>query len=242
MRVISRVILAAIVLLLAACAAAPVSQPFNRQAAAVSDITVLPMRHSEIDLTIVNNPGNHFGLIGLAIVESNRVPKRNWLRDALTQRDYDHVEAFRVALTRALEDRDYTLHWVPPVMESKSSQVKRHINGQRKRPGQVETDAQLDVNFGFVGYAAAGTGDNAPYRPTVVLNARLLSADGKTVLFEETILHNQVFGVPGTPVVIEPDPAYFYPDFDALEASPDQVAEGMRGAVEAVAVELARQL
>lgn len=238
-----RVLCVAMLLVLVGCVSAPVSRPFNREAHAdIRQVEVLPMRYSEIELMILNNPGYSFGLIGAAIAESHRIPKRNWLRENLQSARYDHTEAFRAALVKALEGRGYSVAWAEPFMEEKSSRTPRNQNGQRKQPGAVAADAQLDVNLGFVGYAAAGAGADAPYRPTAVASARLLSRDGKNVLFEETLLYNAVFNLGGFPVVIEPDPAYSYPDFDDMEAAPDQVTEGVRNAIKALAAEIAKHL
>lgn len=238
-----RVLCVATLFSLIGCASAPVSRPFNREAhAGIAQIEVLPMRHSEADLMILNNPGYHFGLIGLAIAESHRVPKRNWLRRNLESAQFNHAEAFRDALAEALQGRGYQVTWATPFMEEKSSRTPRQVSGQRKQVGATHADAQLDVNLGFVGYAAAGTGDKAPYRPTAVASARLLSSDGKQVLFEETLIYNGVFKQGGHPVVIHPDPAYRYPDFDDMEAAPEQVVEGLRTAIDELAAAIARQL
>lgn len=231
------------VLLLSACASTPQRQAFNRGAEQVESVRVLQMRESEIDLMILNNPGYSFGLIGVAIAESNRVPKRNALRTWAQTDGFDHVQAFRVALDAALAERGYAVLWPDPPMEGNGARrAKRDMHGNRKAYGTTaEADAQLDVNFGLVGYVAAGSGDNAPYRPTAVLSARLVSADGERVLFSDSIVYNNAFGQQHA-ITLDPDDRFVYPDFDDLEAEGVGSIEGLRIAIDAVAAELARQL
>ncbi|WP_139225008.1 hypothetical protein [Dokdonella immobilis] len=200
------------------------------------------MRHSEIDLFIFNNPGYSFGLIGVAIAEANRAPKSNWLQSEVGKAGFDHVATFDSALTEALHAAGYELNWSPSPMESANSDTRRDRSGLRKSYEPSSSDAQLDVGFGFVGYASAGSGDSAPYRPTVVLNARLVDSTGKRVLFEDQIVYNAV--VPGTSaaITINPDERYRYPDFDDLQAAGPVAIEGLAPAFVATAKELARQL
>jgi hypothetical protein len=230
--------------MLGACVSMPKSQAYNRAAAAhIKTIDVLPMRPSEIDLLILNNPGYSFGLIGTAIAEANRIPKRNALREQALAHGFDHVAATREQLDRAFAAHGYTLRWPDPVMEpDRGPKAKRDGNSLRKSypPASAGADALLDVNFGFVGYAAAGSSDGAPYRPTAVLIARLVSPDGKQVLFSDFVIHNNVFGQQQA-ITIDPSDAYRYPDFDDLEAAWPQAIAGLRQSVELVADELARQ-
>ncbi len=232
-------------MLTAACASGPKRQAFNAQASgAPRTVQVLPMRYSQIDLLIVNNPGYSFGLIGVAIAEGNRKPKAKWLRSQVRERDFDHLQVFRDALDQALGERGYAVRFSDPMAEAKDATTKRTPWGFRKRyePASAPVDALLDVNFGFIGYAAAGSGDGSPYRPTVLLTARLLSADGKRVLFEDQIMYNPVFSGIDEAITLNADERYRYPDFDDLEAAGPVVVDGLDLAFRAVAAELARQL
>jgi len=239
-RFIATAALAALVL--AGCATAPKQSSFNRDAAHVKTITVLPMRKSEVDLMILNNPGYNFGLIGAAIAEANRVPKRNTLRAHAQQAGLDHVALLKEQLSKSLAERGYEVRWADPVMEDDKAKTKRDLWGSRKNYAGIDaSDAQLDVNFGFVGYAAAGSSDGAPYRPTAVLTARLVTADGKRELFSDQVVYNNVFGRKDA-ITINPSGAYVYPDFDDLDAAGAKAIDGLRDAVGAAASELAKQL
>jgi hypothetical protein len=239
-RLISAAALAA--LTLAGCATAPKQAAFNRDAAHVKTIAVLPMRKSELDLMILNNPGYSFGLIGTAIAEANRIPKRNTLREHAQQAGLDHVALLKEELSKALAQRGYDVRWTEPVMEDGKAKTSRDGWGVRKKYDAIaDADAQLDVNFGFVGYAAAGSSDGAPYRPTAVVTARLVSADGKRELFSDFVVYNNVFGRKNA-ITINPNGAYVYPDFDDLDHAGPKAIDGLRDAVGAAANELAKQL
>jgi hypothetical protein len=231
-------------LTLTACVSMPKQQAYNRASNAhIKTIEVLPMRHSEIDLFILNNPGYSFGLIGTAIAEANRIPKRNALREQARAHALDHVAALREQLDRAFATHGYELRWPDPIMEpEKGARARRAGNGFRKSypPASSGVDALLDLNFGFIGYAAAGSGDAAPYRPTAVVMARLVAPDGKQVLFSDFVIYNNVFGQ-AQAITIDPSDAHRYPDYDDLEAAWPQAIAGLRQAVESAGDELARQ-
>ncbi len=231
--------------LLSACVSAPRRQAFNPQSrTAVKSIDVLPMRHAQIELVIVNNPALSFGLIGLGIAEANRKPKANWLRSQVNERRFDPVATFRDAFTAAMAGRGYELRFEEPVMEPRSASTRRTAWGSRRSYDGIESkaDALLDVNFGFIGYAAAGTGDGSPYRPTVVVTARLVSPDGRRVLFEDQIVYNAVFPKSDRAVTLNPDERFRYPDFDDLKAAGPVVVDGLDIAFREAARTLAEQL
>lgn len=229
-------------LLLAGCATQPQRAYDRASAAGLKTIQVLPMRHAKIDLIIVNNPGYSFGLIGLAIAEANRAPKAAWLAAQVESAGFDPLAAFKAAFDAAMQEQGYALSWSVPPMEAVSSRTSRTMLGTRKTYATSNADAQFDINFGFIGYASAGSSDKAPYRPTVVMSAKLLSADGKRVLFEDQIIYNPVF--PGNPnaITLNADDRYRYPDFDDLKTAGPVAVEGLAPAFTAVANELAKQL
>ncbi len=223
---------------------APKHLSYNKDAnSSVKRVAVLSMRHSDIDLLIVNNPGYSFGLIGLAVAEANRAPKRHWLQDEVAKDHFDYVAEFKTELTQAMAARGYELRWADPAqMADGAKDIARENFGLRKTYSPVaDADAILDVDFGFVGYAAAGSSDNAPYRPTVVVSARLLGADGKHVLFEDFIVYNSVFPILKEPITIEPDGHYVYPEFNALQSAGPQAVQGLQIAFRSTADELAKQ-
>lgn len=236
-------VIGCVALWLAGCASVPESRAFNRAAhGGIEVIDVLPMQAREVDLMIVNNPGYSFGLIGFGIAEANRIPKRNWLREQVATEKFDHLAVFRTRFTQAMEARGYQLRWPDPLIQDKAVKTARTDLGLRKQYVANGENAQLDLAFGFIGYASAGSQDNAPYRPSLVAAGKLQSADGRTGLFSEVVVYNDVFPFySGKSIVIQPDAAFRYPDFDDLRTAGSTSVEGLRVAVEATADKLAEQ-
>lgn len=231
---------------LGGCVSTPKSRPFNAAAHAdLKQVEVLPMRQTELNVFIANNPGYSFGLIGALVAESHLSTRRSWLSEQVNAKQFDHVETFRAAFTEAMEREGYALSWPNGSVEAPKPKIARNMWGIRKNypaPSQPTAQALLDVNFGFVGLASAGSSDGAPYRPTVILTARLMDARGKTELFQEVITHNNVFPNTGNTVQISPDPAHAYPDFDALKAAGTAPVDGLEQAFRRVAERLAQLL
>ena len=83
--------------------------------------------------------------------------------------------------------------FLPQVQAGK---VDRGSLGLRKAyAARTGADAQMDVNFGFVGYAAAGAGSGSPYRPTATVAVRLVSPDGKQNYYTDYYAYNNVFNI-----------------------------------------------
>lgn len=229
--------------LLAGCVSAPPRQSFNRAASPVSSIAVLPMRPSEPQVMIMNNPGYQFGLIGALVAEANLAGKREKLRAQLNQAGFDQNRVLQASLDRALARRGYTIVW-PTELVDPGKTARDSFGGRKTYTASDQAQAQLDVNYGFIGYAAAGATKNAPYRPTVTMSVRLISADGSRTLFRDTFAYNNVFpvGPARDSVTIEADPRFSYPDFDNLDAADAESAEGLRIAIEAIANKIAERL
>jgi hypothetical protein len=241
--VIRPFLLAAAVLLFTACASAPKPQPFNRQAHAdIKHIAVMSWHESELQLNMLNHPGTNFGLIGGLIAIGDLGAKQDKLQALAKAASFDHVTFFQTELDRALRERGYTVSWSNPLIR----EFDRNERGEARRvAASVErypdAQAHLEINLGVVGYVAAGAGDSEPYRPTVAVGVRLLSADGEQVLFRDSVLYHNVFDN-RTAIVLEPRPEYAYPDFDALEAAGQRPVEGLGKALVAVADAIAEQL
>ncbi len=216
-------------------------QSFNRSVnAQVKTIQVLPMPQANVRLFIFNNAASNFGLIGALIGEADRNGKETQLQKMAQAAGFDQFELFKTAFTKDMAQRGYTLVWPTPLTE-KSTASKRDGWMLRKRYGSItESDAQLDLGVTFVGYAAAGSGKSQPYRPTLNMGVRLVSADGKTVLMQDQLLHHNVNSTV-TAIIIEPAPQYSYPNFKDLKAADQASIEGLKVAVEASAKALAEQ-
>lgn len=231
----------ATMLVLASCASLPPQQAYNRDVnQSIKTIAILPMRETEVSLMMLNNPASSFGLIGGLIAEADRASKQKKMREGLTAAKFDHLAVFKEAFTVEMGKRGYTLIWPEPMVEATKS--SRAGNSLRKSYVPVTgADAQVDLNFGFVGYGASGAGAASPYRPTAVILAQLVTADGKSKLFTETVIYHNLFNAKGG-IVLPPDEKYSYSKFADLETAGGQTAEGLTIAVQSVAQKLAEQL
>jgi hypothetical protein len=153
---------------------------------------------------------------------------------------FEPLSYFKERLSLHMTERGYTLVW--PQSLTQTAKVQRGAFGLRKGYSAVQNvDAQFDINFGFVGYAAAGAGDGAPYRPTVTVGARLVSPDGQQNLYTDYFAYNNVFNMANA-VALNASADYSYPGFDDLEKAGPSAVEGLKTAIDSVAAEVARQL
>lgn len=226
---------------LSACVSAPPRQTYNRDAnSAIKSIAVLPMRKSEPGVMMMNHPGANFGLIGALVMAGDMAGKQDKFESHIQSASFDQNDVLRRALGAALEHRGYTVSWPEALVDAADTPRDRY--GLRKAYVPLSgAQAQLDINFGFVGYAAAGASDAQPYRPTVMLYARLVGADGKTFHFRDSFAYNNVFNQ-NYAIVVEPDAAFAYADFDALDQAGPASAAGLQKAIESLADKVAEQL
>jgi hypothetical protein len=160
-------------------------------------------------------------------MESNRDDKF-WA--VLAQRDFSVGTALSQDLLSSLKMHGY---------EAKAVPVTRSGTGFLKvYPSAAETgaDAYLDVSAVGIGYGyiAAGIGASQPYRPYVWLDCKLVRASDASVLMQDRVMYNPV-GEPSRQVTISPDPAYQFPDFDSLMASPNKGVAGIEAALKQTA-------
>ena len=218
----------------------PPQQAFNREShTGIHKITVLETTPSHTGVFMLNNPGASFGLIGGLIAAADQASKEKKFSVILAQENFDPVAYFRERLNVYLADKGYEV--VPSQSPVETTKIQRGPLGLRKVYGAVDTDAQLDVNFGFVGYAAAGAGDGSPYRPTITVGARLVGPDGKQNLFTDYFAYNNVFNMKNA-VALNADAQYAYPTFGDLEAAGPKAVEGLKTAIDNVAAAVAQQL
>jgi hypothetical protein len=229
---------------LSGCVSMPKQQAFNHEAHRnLKSIAVLETMPTHTSVFMLNNPGMSFGLIGGLIAAADQANKEKKFHDIQTQAGFDPLAYFKDRLTAHMGERGYALVWPQAQVETKKV-PRAAAFGLRKsyQPVAPGSDAQLDVNFGFVGFAAAGAGKGAPYRPTVTLAARLVSADGRENFYTDYFAYNNVFNMSNA-VALDGDPMQFsYPGFDDLEKAGPQSLEGLKVAIDSVAAELARQL
>jgi hypothetical protein len=187
------------------------------------------------NVVIINAVGNNFGLIG-GIVEATRAT--NASNEAVTELASGHLD-YKAYLTpqieRGLKATGFDTLIVPdPRANGESGKFLA------KLPDAAGADALLDAYVSFVGYAAADA--SSAYRPTVHLEARLVDLKTQKVLFADQIYYNNFSQFAKKAISIEPAPTATFQNRDAMKLDPQDVADYLRAALDAVAAELVRQL
>lgn len=223
------------------CASMPEQQAYNRDAHSnVKTIAVLETQPTKTTVMMLNHPGASFGLIGGLVAAADQSSKQSKYDAILRKTQFEPLAYFRERLSTHMTERGYTLLW--PATQVQASKVDRGSFGLRKAYAPTQNaDAQMDVNFGFVGYAAAGAGNGSPYRPTATIAVRLVGPDGKQNYYTDYYAYNNVFNIKKA-VVIDGDAKYVYPGFDDLEKADIDSVEGLKQAIDALAARIAGQL
>lgn len=225
--------LAAAAMMLVGCAVKP-GIPYDRTVAQVKTIGVLTPKFPDGPVVpLASNVGQSFGLIGALIDAGMQAERESKLTTMLKQQQFSVQERFLATLTAELEAKGYTVAVLP---------VPREAAGfveQYPASPPTKVDAYLDIVTTAYGYVAAGIGASSPYRPLFSMNAKLVSANGASVLMQETIVYNLVrpragmFGDPYEHVVtVAPDPSHQFRNFDALMADPPTATLGMQAAAD----------
>ena len=212
--------LAATVLWLAGCAAPEI--PFDRGSA--NDVRtigiVTPSFPDDAQVVLASSVGQTFGLIGALVDAGMQANRDSQFNDALRQRHYSARDNFVENVAATLRAQGFTVALVPAT-RGKSDFLARYPTD-----AEPKVDAYLDL-------VAAGVRSSTPYRPTLAVRARLVSARDSSVLMQDVVVYNPVGpAAPSKAVTIAPDPAFQFVDFDALVADPDRAVLGLRTAVE----------
>lgn len=230
----SRALAALAVLALSGCASFP-QQAYDKQHnAQVHRIAILtPAVPAQTRVWMAVHPGQNFGLIG-ALVAANDTANKTDDFDALARGQGFAPEPELVgALRAALVAKGFEVSVVQLAGREEDGKFLEDY------PPVPDIDAYLDAYARGFGYMAAGA--TTPYRPSVFLAVRLVSASAGDVLFADQVAYNP-FGDDQSVAVVPMAPGYEYPDAEALSTSAPQAVQGLRGAVAAVAGEIARQL
>lgn len=223
------------------CASMPEQQAYNRDLhSSIKTIAVLETHPTKTGVFMLNHPGASFGLIGGLVAAADQASKETRFEKILERAGLEPLAYFRQRLDIHMAERGYTLIW--PATQVQSARIDRGSLGLRKAYATAKAgDAQMDVNFGFVGYAAAGAGNGSPYRPTVTMAVRLVGPDGKQNLYTDYYAYNNIFNLRKA-VALDADPKYAYPGFDDVERAGVDSVEGLKLAIDAVAARIASQL
>ncbi len=224
-------------LTIAGCAGFPTKE-FNKDASpALHSIAVAPIGLPDApNIMIINAVGNSFGLVG-ALVEATRAS--NASKEAVSELSaggFEYKTYFPAQIDSALKTAGYQVTMLPGARTA--GDAAKFLTTP---PAAAGADAVLDLYVNYLGYAAAGA--KSPYRPAVHLEARLIDAKTQRVLFADQIYYNNFMPAAAKrAITVEPDPKAVFADRAAMRAAPAEVTSYLRGAVDAVAAELGKQL
>ncbi len=221
---------------LAACAKPEI--PFDKGATGdVKTIGLLtPGYPKEAKVVLATSVGRNLGLLG-ALVDAGMESAREDHFNALLQAQHFSVQdAIAQNVTKDLEALGYKVVPVPVTRSSDKDYLASYPHG-----GDPQIDAYLDLVTVAYGYVASGIKDESPYRPSVIMLAKLVSARDAAVLMQDKIVYNPV-NTPDKTITIAPDPDFAFVDFDTLMAAPEKATKGLQVATEQSALNLSQLL
>jgi hypothetical protein len=167
-----------VTVLLTGCATKFERQAFNSEAAAgVKKITVSQWdEQKEIPTFLISHPMQGFGLIGAALVVSDRAGKTKTMTEALDMEITKISTGFYSKVLPALKEIGYE---VSPIAVKRGEKIETIRESVLKDQGQ---DASLMLGIDAVYVAAGATSD---YYPAVSMTAELTDNKTKAVLYRD---------------------------------------------------------
>jgi hypothetical protein len=241
-----RVVPVVALLALTACAA-PI-QSVEQSDRNLDSVKVLSIRHAEIDASVFNNPVRYLCLTAAIAASAADSSRGGTLREHMGE--FDVTGMFQQYLDEALMARGVAVEWAEPRVDFRPRRaddepraLQRDGFGLRRNymmggMGQ----SQLDISIQFAGYASDGIGQENPYRPTVMVNVRLVDTSGEQVMYQNGFHYNPINAGEGT-VTIAADADHFYPGFDEMRnADPERLRMALDAALRAVAYRIVEEL
>lgn len=237
-----------VVALLALTACAAPIQTVQQADRSMDSVKVLSIRHAEVEASVFNNPVRYLGLTAAIAASASDSSRAGALREHIGE--FDVPAVFQHYLGEALQARGTTVEWSEPRVdfrprraEDEPRALRRDGFGLRRNYSSAAAgQSQLDLSIQFAGYASDGVGESNPYRPTVMVNVRLLDASGDRVLYQNGFHYNPINAGEGT-ITIPAAPAQSYPDFSDLRAEdPARLQAALQDALRAVAFRIVEEL
>lgn len=225
MRAIGGAALAAVGLILAGCAAPEI--PYDKTVASqVKTIgLVTPHFPSGPDVILATTVGQSFGLVGALIDGAMKANRDSQFKALLDAQNFVEPDILTKEVADGLKAEGYNVVMLP---------APRDTADFLPQYPPAAVDAYLDVVVNNYGYLSAGVGSALPYRPFILLRARLVKAQDSSVLMQDAVLYNN-FGNTKNIVTIPADPTLGFPDFSSLVADPPTAIKGMQTATDKTA-------
>jgi len=225
---------AAALLSLGACASPYVAKPYDRGTAAVEQIAMIDDSAPPEPIAYeVASTGANFGLIGALVDAGIQESRQNAVNNAMKGAGFDAEATFEARMAAALDTHGYQVAVLPGSDRAKRVFLETYAGAPDG------TDAYLDIVLLHYGYLSAGAGQ--PFRPTAEATVRLVSvADGRT-LMENRIAYNVMYAQEGV-ITLSPNPEYAFRNRDEMLADPRRLAAGVEDALNQVAETAAKLL
>ncbi len=235
-RAFERAVRIAFLLFMSGCASIVTPHAFNRGAHSIKKIALLEVRNPE-RFTVTNMGGfpfQAFGIIGEAAQTADVDSKSDALRRRLGGTKITFASEMTDAIEVALQKHGYEVVPLPNVV------VVRDADGQVDY-SHIETDADaiLDVWFCAVGYLSAPT--SSDYLPWVRVNARMIAAKDKSLLYFQAFGYGADLGFPEI-MHIPSNPIFAYGSFDDLMDQMGQAQLGIKAGLPPIAARMGEQL
>jgi len=191
---------------------------------------VMPVNPKEIMVNIIHHPGAQFGLIGGLIAAADAASKTSQYQEAIKSESIDWAQRAQNKLTESLTASGYHVTQLQAEKRDNGAYLQTYPNNK--------ADAYLDYYFSLSYIAATPTSD---YMPSIFLNARLVDAKSKAILYEDRIsygYHHQY----GEPVHIPSPSEYLYNDIDILSQNGIQSLEALKEGIQLAVDKIAHHL
>lgn len=212
-------------------------------------IHILPTRPTDVGYAVYNNPAKAVSLAIAITADTISTQRGRALREHMGE--FNMHSQFINHLGKALTERGYSVNWANPPIDrplSRNQSVPRDQQrdgfGLKERYGAspAPNQVQLDYVIQFVGYAAEGVSSDHPLKPTLAVNVRIMSADGRQMLFQNAVHYNPILGG-DTSLNIDSDKRFSVADYEALRnADPAMLREALDTALREAAIKLATAL
>lgn len=211
--------------------------PYDRSASSKVKVIglVTPYFPTRARIATASNLGQSAGILGVFVESTFQANRELNLASKLASQNFDARAIFITSLKQSLQKDGYTIIDVP------LERTKPELLMRYPRKTTPPLDAYLDIVVSAYGYVAAGIGDNTPYRPFVLTNARLTKQGGSTVLMRDHVEYNPITKNPQN-VTIPVDVKYVFVDNNALQADPANAAAGIRQSLDTTAQTIGRLL
>jgi hypothetical protein len=220
---------------LTACGSLP-SQGFEHSTrASIKHVDLLPIGvpdHAQVQ--IMNPIGAGFGVVGNFIESRRAAGATQEMESTLAAAHYDFRAALANSIAFAVGKVGFAVTRIAGTRPD-----KERARFLTKYPPVKHVDAYLDVYATYVGFEAPQS--STAYRPRLEISARLVSAKGNQILFQDRIVYGSVENTDEDAVLVRAEENVSFRNRAALQTDPTKTARALQSAIDAVAWELAKQ-